>query len=364
MSDQARPSIIIIGGGIAGLSTAYAILARRPHWRVTVLEQGERAGLGASWANSAMIHPSQAWPWPEAGSEARSGALCETIARDSYVLARRSSEILRDHFDHFDLPHRHRKSGCVKVFESRAALETELPHYEALADLGLRYALWDSAAFATAMGLPHPYGYRALHFPDDHSGPPRLYCAALIEAITERGGLIRCMSEAAAIEGKTVRVEDESLTADHIVICAGEGAARLLDIDGLMGLRGYSRTYHVPGLGASLPPVPIMDDAAHLSVTPLGDHLRISGGAHEPGAPPGDIYERFERFAFALLPHLKGALSLAPRNDWTAVRPMSARGPLIGYNAAHDVWLNTGHGHMGWTLSAGAGEAITRQLTA
>jgi glycine/D-amino acid oxidase-like deaminating enzyme len=130
---------LIIGGGISGLSTAYALLKKHPHWRVTLLEQDAQAGHGASWANGAMIHPSQAWPWREAGNPDVNSGCNQEIAERTYQLASRSSEILREHFEAFDLPHRHRKSGCLKVFQSRAALESELEHYEQLAALGLRY---------------------------------------------------------------------------------------------------------------------------------------------------------------------------------------------------------------------------------
>ena len=355
---------LIIGGGISGLSTAYALLKKRPHWRVTLLEQGAQAGHGASWANGAMIHPSQAWPWREAGSSDIELGRRQEIAQQSYQLAARSSEILREHFKAFDLPHRHRKSGCLKVFQSRAALESELDQYEHLAALGLRYNILSPAGFAREAGLPQPYGYAALHFPDDHSGPARLYCAALIKAIKDMGGVIRCGQAVTHIDSKGAQASGAVYAADHYIICSGYSAAKLLRRKDIKGLKGYSRTYHVLSLGGALPPVPIMDDAHHFALTPLGDHLRVSGGAHGVEDEPRDIFDRFEDFAFTLLPHLKSQLSSARYSDWSAIRPMSESGPIIGYDDAHKLWVNTGHGHMGWTLSAGAGQALADLICA
>jgi D-amino-acid dehydrogenase len=185
-----------------------------------------------------------------------------------------------------------------------------------------------------------------------------------MKTVMDMGGVIRCGQEVVTIDSKGTRTQDAVYAADHYIVCSGYSAARLLGRKDIKGLKGYSRTYHVPGLGGDLPPVPIMDDAHHFALTPLGDHLRVSGGAHGVDDEPGDIYDRFEEFAFTLLPHLKTQLSAARYSDWSAIRPMSESGPIIDYDYAHKVWLNVGHGHMGWTLSAGAAQTLTDLIDA
>jgi D-amino-acid dehydrogenase len=356
--------IIIIGGGIIGLSTAYALQLARPASRVTILETGERAGHGASWANSAMIHPSQAWLWPECKS---AGKAARAIAVDSYKLARRSSEILRAHFDDFDLEHRHRKSGIAKVYHDRPSMEAGLLRLEVLAAHGLRYDIWSNGQYREALGFDAQGEslFGAVHFPDDHSGPPRIYCARLVQAITDLGGVIKTQSEVIAIEaGRVTLTGGDVLQADNIVVCAGAPSAKLLGLAEVFGARGYSRTYHVKGLGLTLPPFPIMDDASHMSLTPLGEHLRVSGGAdlgghYQENGEQGGIFEALERFAFARAPHLKPALMTAPYSDWSAVRPMSHSGPIVR-KVRDGIWAHTGHGHMGWTLCAGSAERFAQ----
>ncbi len=351
--------IIIIGGGIIGLSTAYALQGARPRAKVTLLEAGPQAGFGASWANSAMIHPSQAWLWPECEA---TGEAAQVIAIDSYRLARRSSEILRAHFDAFDLEHRHRKSGIAKVYHDRKSMEAGLGRLEVLAAHGLRYDIWSDAEYRAGLGFDGQGEsiFGAAFFPDDHSGPPRIYCARLVQAITELGGVMKTNSEVAAIETGRVRLANgDVLKADNIVVCAGAPSGRLLGLKAAFGARGFSRTYHVKGLDLTLPPFPIMDDAAHMSLTPLGEHLRVSGGADLTGRNENGTFEALERFTFSRVPHLKSALSQAPISDWSAVRPMSHSGP-IARKINDAIWAHTGHGHMGWTLCAGSAERFAQ----
>lgn len=353
------PHIVIIGAGIIGLSTAYALLERRAGLKVTLLEAGPKAGYGASWANGSMIHPSQAWPWQESGSEERG----QDIAIQSYELARRSSHILRAHFDKFDLALRHRKSGTVKLYNTQSRLEAGLERLNILAAHGLIYELWSPQELTQHLGLPATPQqlHAAVHFPDDHSGPARLYCAALINAITALGGKFKTGAQAMHIEGsKIILVDGPQINADQVIICAGAGSAALMPELEVVAVRGYSRTFSARGLGAHIPPIPIMDDQAHISLTPLGDHFRISGGA-DTGPQNPDIYAYFsdyvdQRFAY-LRPLLKGAII----SDWTAQRPMRKGGPFMG-QVFENVWANIGHGHMGWTLCAGAGAHMADEI--
>ena len=379
--------IAIIGAGIIGLSTAYALLERRNDLKLTLIEAGDKAGHGASWANGSMIHPSQAWPWPESYSDesysAESGnsesdheARAQIIAIESYKMARRSSQILRAHFDTFDLALRHRKSGTVKLYDSQAGLEAGLKRLNILAEHGLTYELWTPAELAQQLGLPAGPErlHKAVHFAQDHSGPARLYCAALIKAIQERGGEIILGARARALleskpDGDKINLENgESISADQIIICAGAGGAQLLPELAITGLRGYSRTFSRAGLAAHIPPIPIMDDQAHISLTPLGDHFRISGGAdlgaedlsEELNEKP-DIYDYFSDYAAQHFPHLRAVLAECKISDWTALRPMRRGGPLIGH-VRGNIWANIGHGHMGWTLCAGASAQLADQM--
>ncbi len=346
---MSKADIIIVGAGIAGLSTAYALLSRRPGLSVIVLETGPAAGHGASWANGSMVHPSQATPWLEANCDN-----ADLIARKTYRLAARSSEMLRANMDAFGIAARHRKSGCAKLYQSRAAMDADMQNLTPLFQEGLRAEVLTSGEIRARL----PIAGAALSiaggviFPDDHTGPPRLYCAALIKRLNVAGATIHVNAHVADIQPGGVTLKDGSLWhADSVVLCAGAGNSVFKNHLSVTPVRGYSRTFDISA--GRLPNMAIMDDTAHISVTPLGDHLRVSGGADID--PDDCLYDRLEAYACALLPGLSEDIQAARKSDWTAQRPMSDCGPVIG-KIAPGIFANTGHGHMGWTLSAGAAE--------
>jgi len=345
-----KTDIIIVGGGIAGLSTAYELTRRRPGASIIVLESGPRAGEGASWANGSMVHPSQATPWAESGCENAAG-----IARETYRLAARSSDLIAQNLDAFGIEPRHRRQGCAKIYQSHAAMDADMERLLNLVSEGLRIEVLPRAQILKHLSIadvqiPIKGG---VIFPDDHTGPPRYYCAALLEKLRDAGVTVRVNAKVSNAEGGRVTLNTgEILQAETVVLCAGAGLADLPGNPVIKPVRGYSRTFDMPS--EFLPNMAIMDDTAHISVTPLGDHLRVSGGADID--TDAGIYDRLETYALALLAPIKDRLRAAPKSDWTAQRPMSDCGPVIA-RLAPGLFANTGHGHMGWTLSAGAAEA-------
>ena len=196
--------IIIVGAGIIGLSTAYAIITRAPHLRLTLVESGDQAGHGASWANGSMIHPSQATPWREAG-------VCDDrVSKASYILAARSAQILQERFKNFGLKSRHVCQGTFKIYPDRAALDADMKKLLPLMELGLRAQFLSAQQTLTRVnGLSGPLA-GAVHFPDDFSGPARLYCRALIKRLL-----------AAGVNLKT-RCDVERIDAENIITASGE----------------------------------------------------------------------------------------------------------------------------------------------
>jgi len=332
--------ITIIGGGIIGLSTAYALALRDARLKITVLEAGPQAGHGASWANGSMIHPSQAYPWEEAASIDAQG-----ISTSSFVLALASAEILKENFKRFGLESRHVCQGTMKVYASRSAMDLDMERLSPLMDMGLRTEILTANETRLRInGLTADIA-GGVYFPDDFSGPARIYCQHLQRALQKRN---------VAIEVNTKVMSLRNLPkVDATIICAGAQSAALAPSLKMTPVIGYSRTYDIDA--AWLPDFPIMDDDAHISITPIGDHLRVSGGADL--SPMPGRHKELEVRLLARLPQLKPHLQSAPYRDWSAARPMRKDGPFIG-KLADDLYANTGHGHMGWTLCAGAAERM------
>ena len=336
--------ITIIGGGIIGLSTAYALALRDARLKITVLEAEAQAGHGASWANGSMIHPSQAYLWPESGIEAARDNAVE-VAKSSFALAQTSAEILKNNFKHFDLEPRHLCEGTVKLYASRTAMEAEMARLIPLIELGLRAEILTANETGLRVSGLTTDIVGGIYFPDDFSGPARIYCQHLLLALKNKGVDILANSPVESLQSLP--------KADVTIICAGAQSAALAPSLNITPVIGYSRTYDIDA--ALLPDLPIMDDDAHISITPIGDHVRVSGGADL--SPMSGRHEELEARLLARLPCLKPHLQTAPYRDWSAARPMRKDGPFVG-KLSEGLYANTGHGHMGWTLCAGSAERM------
>ena len=120
------------------------------------------------------------------------------------------------------------------------------------------------------------------------------------------------------------------------------------------------------GTRSAGPQVPVIDDHLHAAVCPLGERLRIAGTAEFAGFDLALTPRRIENlFSFvttlypAFVPHLERATARA----WTGLRPMSSDGVgIMGATTVPGVFLNTGHGPLGWTMAAGAGRLVADQI--
>ncbi len=341
----------IIGGGVIGLSTAYALRARRHHAKICVIEAGPKCGFGASWANGSMIHPSQAAPWDEIGGLDR-----VDIAKQVYELAAYSADILRKRFDEFEIEPRHRRASCAKIYISRAAMDADLNTLEDLFSLGLRAKYVPPLEIPSRLNIASKNIYGGVIFPSDHSGPARIYCQHLVSRLKASKVDLITGDAAKFIDGQAVILNSEkTIRAQGIIIAAGAGSDKLANIAGQKAVRGYSRTFELPNDVNSFPAMPVMDDAAHIAISPMGTHLRVSGGADDAAVNDDRIYAKLEDYLARRCPKLP--LTSAPKEDWTALRPMSEVGPVIR-QLRDGLYANTGHGHMGWTVSAGAAEKL------
>jgi D-amino-acid dehydrogenase len=153
-------------------------------------------------------------------------------------------------------------------------------------------------------------------------------------------------------------IGDETDMADHVVLCAGPGtpdiAAKFDVLVSLSTITGHALNFIRPDAG--LPNIPIMHYPSRSALTVFHDHVRLSGTADE--TDPMVLLDIWRRIA----PDLVRGLG-APISQWTGERPVSASGyPEMRPTERPGVWLNTGHGHMGWTMCAGAGERLAEMI--
>lgn len=399
---------VVIGGGLLGLTTAFSL--RRHGLSVTLLEQHDAPGQATSFANGGMLHASQANPWNEPGvfwhalkmlGKEDAALLVRYKALPSLLgwglrfvrhsrperylqnfeknarLAGYSLDCMRELRAAVGSDYDHAARGTLKLFRNAEAVTAARAMCRQLSAWGIRFDAVDAAravALEPALARIESQIAGGLFFPDDESGDAQRFCALLAAACVARGVRIdygvkvdRLLRSGDRIEG--VLGSRGLQTADAYVLAAGPWSAPLADTIGislpLRPVKGYSLTLGT-GAWAARPTLPVIDDSLHAAVCPLGDRLRVAGTAEFTGfdlrLTPGRINNLFALLT-QLYPDFEPHLDRNAAVRWCGLRPMSADGVgLMGRTPLSNLYLNTGHGHLGWTLAAGAGQLVADQI--
>jgi D-amino-acid dehydrogenase len=398
--------VLVLGAGVVGTATAW-YLAARGH-EVTVLDRREGPGLETSFANGAQISACHAEPWanPEAP-----GQILKWIWRDDAPLLFRLRMDPRQwtwgaSFLVECLPARTRRNigDIVRLaLYSRASL-TELRaatgiQYDQL-ELGILHYYTDAAVYEGAVraaALMRAYGLErdvksvdqaiaiepalapsrskivgATYTPTDESGDAYLFTVRLAALAEARGAMFamgrtveRIVADGGSVTGVVVRDargQVQTLVADAYVLALASYSPLLAREIGLTlpiyPAKGYSAT--VPIADASRAPrVSLTDDGAKIVFSRLGERLRIAGTAELSGYSTELNMVRCEaliRRAREMFPH---AAHYEQASFWTGLRPSTPSNvPLVGRTRYPNLFLNTGHGTLGWTLACGSGRAL------
>ncbi len=400
--------IIVIGAGLLGLSTAH-YLSAQGH-AVTVVDRRAGPGLETSFGNAGMVTPSQAEPWntpgilpkligwlgrEDAPVLVRPAALGSMFfwglqfLRNSNIdrfkvnalanarLARMSLASLRELRRAEALDYGQICQGTIKIYRDRAAFDEGLELAELLAETGVTLKVLEAAGAVAAEPALYDIGEAlvgAIHFPDDESGDAYGFCRALAASLTGRGveilgnvdvlGFIFSGQRVSAL-----RTRAGNMAADGFVLCAGSYSPALYAGVGMklpvQPVKGYSITVPMTAEGV-IPRMPVVDDARHAALTPMDGQLRVAGTAEFAGFDlslrSGRI-ENLRQVVREVFPkHTPGPD--ADVKAWAGLRPYTCDGvPIIGRAEMENVYINTGHGHLGWTLAAGSGKLLSQLLS-
>ena len=397
-------TVLVVGAGLQGLATARALLDRDVP--VTVVDGREDVALETSYANAGMLTPSLPEPWngPGAGGDlARSlfrtntslrfrptalpsyflwgirflrnsrTASFEYSTRRNYELAKyslgKTLALSHERRFEFDLS----ENGTLCIFETSDELESRWQICEKLMEHGLRAErLSPGEVFAFQPSLENAARPIAggISLPDDARGDAHRFCRALAESIVEDGGEIRTETEVSrlVIESGRVAGLDTSqgrIDGSKVVVAAGVWSPPLMQGAGIpvpvKPAKGYSLTW--AGVDRNqVPDVALLDESAHVVISTFGDRLRIVGMAEFSGfdrSIPASRIDYLVGVLRSLLPHVAASLDPAGALAWSGLRPMSADGrPLIGPTDIEGLYLNAGHGALGWTLALGSGHLL------
>jgi D-amino-acid dehydrogenase len=394
--------VIVIGSGVIGLTTAY-FLGRRGH-EVTVIDRQDGPGRETSFANGALLTPSMAEPWNAPGcwkvllaSFGRSDAALQLHARalpslvgwgvtflrnsraaafernalNNLRLALYSLDVMQTLRHETGIEYGRAVRGTLRLFRHSVAWDRAAATAGRRVCEGLnfrRLSATETIEFEPALApMSHDLA-GAIHYEADEIGDAYSFCVALTDNARRLGVEFRFRAEVSSFEVRSGRItavvtHDDCLKADQYLVAAGSESAPLLRRIGVdlpvRPAKGYSVTFdtrHAPNLLR----IPIVDDDAHAAIVPLEGALRVVGTAEFAGfdrtLPPARIKNHL-----MLLQNVLPQARIDPSSakSWCGLRPMSADGvPIIGPTPLSNLLVNTGHGHLGWTMAAGSAQLL------
>ncbi|GIZ50953.1 D-amino acid dehydrogenase [Noviherbaspirillum aridicola] len=393
--------IIVLGSGVIGTTSAW-YLAQQGH-EVTVVDRQSGAGLETSFANAGEVSPGYSAPWAAPGiplkamkwllmkhsplvirpgmdpamwrwvwqmlmnctasryeiNKSRMVRLAE-YSRDCLIALRSATGIEYDQ----------RTQGTLQLFRTQQQLDAAAQDIAVLQRSGVPYELLDPAGcIAVEPALAHVRGkfVGALRLPNDETGDCFKFTGNLAKLAEQAGvkfrygvGIERLETDGSRITGVRTSVGD--LKADSYVLALGSYSPLLLRDVGIRvpvyPIKGYSITVPIED-AAGAPESTVMDETYKVAITRLGDRIRVGGTAEIAGY---DLTLRAARRA--TLEHSVGDLfprggDLAKAEFWCGLRPMTPDGtPVMGPTRYRNLYLNTGHGTLGWTMACGAGRVL------
>ncbi|GJJ00040.1 D-amino acid dehydrogenase [Duganella rhizosphaerae] len=401
-------TIAIIGGGVTGVTTAYALASRG--YAVTLLERHRYTAMETSFANGGQLSASNAEAWNHRSTIVKGlkwmlkndapllvspkpswhklSWFAEFIAalphyRYNTIATTRLAVAAREHLFSWaaqeGIDFNHKRAGILHIHRDRADFEHAAEVSKLLAQGGLpRRAVTPEEMRALEPTLTGQF-YGGHYTESDSSGDIHKFTAGLAQAAQRLGVDLRFEQHVTKVRADangafittTRDGADDTRRYDAVVVCAGTAsralAAMLGDRVNVYPVKGYSITVHLHDAAsqAAAPNVSLVDDATKLVASRLGeDRLRVAGTAEFNGYNR-DI--RADRIAplHNWVQQCFPDISTRDVTPWAGLRPMMPNlMPRVGRGKAPTVFYNTGHGHLGWTLSAATADIIADTVMA
>ncbi len=388
--------IAIIGGGITGVTSAYTLA--KAGYRVTLIEKNRYAGMETSYANGGQLSASNAEVWTHPSTIVKGlkwmftkdapllmnptptwhkiSWMAEFVAaipkyRDNTIATTRLAIAARQHLFRWaeaeGIDFNHERKGILHIYRDKAGFEHAGEVSKLLAAGGLeRSAVTPEEMRAIEPTLQGNY-YGGYFTESDSTGDIHKYTHGLSQACERMGvrTVYGTTVQRTRADGKTAQVQisndqgSETMDFDAVVVCAGVHgralAAQLGDRLNIYPVKGYSITVDLSDTASqqAAPTVSLLDDATKLVTSRLGvDRFRVAGTAEFNGIDRDIRAERIRPLVDWVNQCFPG-VNTRRVEPWAGLRPMMPNMlPRIGPGRRANVFYNTGHGHLGWTLSA------------
>ena len=393
--------IVILGAGVIGVTSAW-YLSQAGH-EVVVLDRQSAPARETSFANAGEVSPGYSAPWAAPGIPLKALkwmfqkhaplivqprpdlAKLSWLARmlmnctpEAYTankarmvrLAEYSRDCLEALREETGIRYDERTQGTLQLFRKEAQVEAAEKDIAVLREGGVAFEVLDAAGcLAVEPGLEGAVGEIAggLRLPGDETGDCFKFTTALAERAAAAGVEFRygVAIERLILENGRVRgamTSEGVVPGDAVVVALGSYSPALVRPLGLnlpvYPVKGYSLTLPIVEEGRA-PVSTVMDETYKVAITRLGDRIRVGGLAEIAGFDLSLPASRKATLLHSVEGLFEGAGDTRQAAFWCGLRPMTPDGtPVVGRTPVPGLFLNTGHGTLGWTMAAGSGRVL------
>ncbi|MCQ4106573.1 D-amino acid dehydrogenase [Erwinia persicina] len=392
--------VVILGSGVVGVASAW-YLAQAGH-EVTVIERQPAAALETSAANAGQISPGYAAPWAAPGVPLkavkwmfqRHAPLAIRLDGSRFQLAWMWQMLRNCDMSHYQLnksrmvriaeysrdclktlrqetgiAYEGRQGGTLQLFRTAQQYESAAKDIAVLKEAGVPYELLEAAQLRQAEPALATTQHKltgGLRLPNDETGDCQLFTQRLAAMAAEAGVTFRYNTTVDALEQEGnritgVRCGSERITADAYVVAFGSFSTALLD--GIVNvpvypLKGYSLTIPIKDADAA-PVSTVLDETYKVAITRFDDRIRVGGMAEIVGFNTRLLPARRQTLEMVVGDLFPQGGSIEQATFWSGLRPMTPDGtPVVGRTPLKNLFLNTGHGTLGWTMACGSGQLL------
>ena len=393
--------VLILGSGVIGTVSAYYLA--RAGFEVVVVDRQPAVAMETSFANAGQVSPGYASPWAAPGVPLKAmkwmlqrhaplairltgnidqylwmAQMLRNCTASRYAVNKermvRLSEYSRDCLDELraetGISYEGRQLGTTQLFRTQAQVDNAAKDIAVLEASGVPFELLDREGIARVepalAGVRHKLA-GALRLPNDQTGDCFLFTSRLAEMARELGvefrfgqNIQRLESDGERISG--VWIDGQLERADQYVLALGSYSPQMLKPLGIKApvypLKGYSLT--VPITDAAMAPTStILDETYKVAITRFDNRIRVGGMAEIAGHDLSLDPRRRETLEMVVGDLYPQGGNPAGADFWTGLRPATPDGtPIIGATRYRNLFLNTGHGTLGWTMACGSGSLL------
>jgi len=393
--------VVVLGSGVVGVTSAWYL--RQAGHDVTVIDRQPGPAQETSAGNAGQISPGYAAPWAAPGVPLkaikwmfqRHAPLAISLDGTSsqlkwmwqmlrncdtrhYMenkgrmvrLAEYSRDCLKLLRENTGIQYEGRQGGTLQLFRTAEQYENATRDIAVLKDAGVPYQLLESARLAEVEPALAEVAHKltgGLRLPNDETGDCQLFTQQLAQMAAQAGvefrfntPVDRLLYEGENIYG--VKCGEEVVKADAYVMAFGSWSTGLLknivDIP-VYPLKGYSLTIPIAEEDGA-PVSTILDETYKIAITRFDQRIRVGGMAEIVGFNTELLKPRRETLEMVVRDLFPRGGFVEQATFWTGLRPMTPDGtPVVGRTPYKNLWLNTGHGTLGWTMACGSGQLLS-----